>query len=90
MRTLFDSEDEYHYELVRVGNAFNESYMEYESRDDKNKKLSIEEYLNKVRPYLKNMINDLKLQGQWKFQLSITINFFSSNKTCTMHLSYDW
>ena len=67
--------------------------MEYESRDEKNKKLSTEEYLNKVRPYLKNMINDLKLQGQWKFQLSITINFFSSkdtNKTCTKHLNYDW
>ena len=61
--------------------------MECESRDDKNKKLSIE--VNKVRPYLSNMINDLKLQGQWKIQLSIAINFFSSKdtkKTCAMHL----
>ena len=34
------------------------------------------------------MINDLKTQGEWKVQLSIAINFFSSKdskKTHTVH-----
>ena len=31
-----------------------------ESRDDKNKTLSVEEYLNKIRPYLKDITNYLK------------------------------
>ena len=40
--------------------------------------LSIEEYLNEVKPYLSDMINDLKTQGKWKIQLPIAITFFSS------------
>ena len=34
-------------------------------------------YLNKVRPYLKDM-NNLKKSDTWKIQLAITINFISS------------
>ena len=32
---------------------------EYESSGDRNKTLSIEEYLNKIRQYLKDIIHDL-------------------------------
>ena len=35
-------------------------YIEYESNGDRNKTLSVEEYLNNIRPYLKDIINDLK------------------------------
>ena len=38
----------------------------------------IEEYLNKIRPYLKDIINDLKQSDTWKIQLTITISFISS------------
>ena len=31
------------------------------------KKLSVEEYLNKVNPYLKDIINNLKKSETWKF-----------------------
>ena len=54
--------------------------------------LSIEEYLNKIRPYLSNMVNDLKTQGEWKIQLTIGINFLSSyvtNETRAMHSHSD-
>ena len=34
--------------------------MEYKSKGDKNRMLSVEEYLDKIRPYLRNIINDLK------------------------------
>ena len=45
----------------------------------------IEEYLHKIRPYLSNMMNDLKEQGEWQIQLSITINFLSSKNTSETH-----
>ena len=48
-----------------------------ESRDDKNKTLSVEEYLNKIRPYLKDITNCLKKYHTWKIQLMIAIKFMS-------------
>ena len=33
--------------------------VEYESEGDRNKTLSIEEYLNKIRQYIKDIIHDL-------------------------------
>ena len=47
------------------------------SNCDRNKKLSVEEYIDKIRPYLKNIINDIKNPDSWKIQLTITINFIS-------------
>ena len=40
--------------------------------------LSFKEYLDKIRPYLRDIINDLKQSDAWKIQLTIAINFFSS------------
>ena len=40
--------------------------MECESKRDKNKNLSVKEYLDMIRPYLSNIINDHKTQGVWK------------------------
>ena len=37
-----------------------------------------EEYLNKIRPYLKDIINNLKKSDTRKIQLTIAINFISS------------
>ena len=34
--------------------------MEYESNSYRNKTLSVEEYLNKIRPYVQDVIDDLK------------------------------
>ena len=52
--------------------------------------LSFEDYLNKIRPYLKDIINDLKESGTWQIQLTIATNFMSSrdnDKECLiMHL----
>ena len=52
--------------------------MEYESNDDRNKTLSVEEYFNKIRPYLKDIINNLKNSDTWRIQLAIANNFISS------------
>ena len=66
IRIPFESEEEDYYKSVRTGNAFSKNYIEYEGEGDKNKTLSVAEYLSKIRPYLSKMINDLKMQDGWK------------------------
>ena len=57
---LFEVEEKEYYKPVKVGNFWSNNYIEYESKGDRNKIVSVEEYLNKIRPYLKDMINNLK------------------------------
>ena len=38
----------------------NKNYTEHESNVDKNKNLSIKEYLDKIKPCFKDIINDLR------------------------------
>ena len=61
--------------------------MEYESKGDKDKILSVKEYPDMMRPYLSDIINDHKTEGEWKIQLTMTIDFMSfkdSEETRTM------
>ena len=75
---LFESEEaEDYYKSVRVGNFWNKNYIEYERDGDRNKTLSIEEYFNKIRPYLQNIIYDLKKFDACKTQLTIAIYFIN-------------
>ena len=39
--------------------------------------LAIHEYFDKIRPYLKDMIDNYKAKGEWKIQLSMQIIFVS-------------
>ena len=48
------------------------------SNGNRNKNLSLEEYLYKIRPYLRDIIIDLQESDTWKIQLTIAINFVSS------------
>ena len=48
----------------------------------KNKTLLIKEYIEEIKPYLKDTINSLKKSDTWKIQLRIAINFMPS-KTLT-------
>ena len=38
--------------------------------------LSVEGDLDKIRPYLKDIINDLQQSHIWKIQLTVTITLF--------------
>ena len=53
IENLFDADnnDDY-YKPILVKSSFNESYKYYESRGDKDKNLSIEQYLDVIKPYL--------------------------------------
>ena len=43
------------------------NYIDYKNNCDRNKTLPLEEYLNEIKPYLKDIINDLKIFDTWKF-----------------------
>ena len=45
---------------MKTNSAFNGNYMEYQSKGDKDKNLSPKEYLDMIRPYLSDLINDNK------------------------------
>ena len=50
--------------------------------------LSVEEYLNKISPYLKDITNCLEKSDAWKIQLIIANNFISlidNDKERVMH-----
>ena len=67
---------------------WNNNYIEYKSNGDRNKTLSAEERLNKIRPYLKDVINNLKISDTWKIQLKIANKFISSidkDEDCVIH-----
>ena len=38
----------------------------------------VTKYLNKIKPYFRNIIIDLQSSDTWKIQLTIAINFISS------------
>ena len=50
IRNLFEHEEEDYYKPVTVGNFWSNNYIEYESCSDRNKTLSVKEYLIKTRP----------------------------------------
>ena len=65
--------DEDYYKPIITNSAFNNNYIRYESKGDKGKSLSIEKYLNMIKPYLNDIINDYKTQGIWRIHSGNTI-----------------
>ena len=56
--------DEDYYKPIITDGAFDSNYMQYESMKDegKDKNVSVEDYLDKIKPYLRDIINDHKTQ----------------------------
>ena len=49
MRTLFEQEhDDDYFKPKTVSNFWNNNYIEYDSKADRNKSLSLDQYLNKL------------------------------------------
>ena len=65
-----------------------DNYVEYDSRGDRHDNLSLEEYLNIIRPYLIDLLDDYKARGEWKFQLVMRNNFVSSLDSTQFHKMY--
>ena len=66
--------EEDYYEPKEIKSAFNGSYILYESKGDKDAKLTLWEYFDKIRPYLRDMIDNHKAKGEWKIQLVIFVH----------------
>ena len=56
-----DVDDDNYYKPILVKSSFKNNYKYYRSRGDKNKKLSVKQYLYKIMPYLRDIINDYKI-----------------------------
>ena len=64
--------------------------MLYENRGDKDTKLALYEYFDKMKPYLKDMIDEYKSKGEWKIQIIMKIVFVSLiDKIQVMHTKSD-
>ena len=78
---------------MKVNIFWSSNYIKYKRNVDKNRILSVEEYLNKIMPYLTDIINDLKQSDTWTTQITVIINFISpeddDDKEHLMHSKSD-
>ena len=65
--------DEDYYKPIIAKSAFDGSYIQYESKGDKGKNLPIKKYLNIIKPYLIDIINERKTHG--------LVRYHSGNKS---------
>ena len=74
---------------VLAKSYFKNNYKYYESRGDKDKKLSAKQYLYMIMPYLSGLINDHKNirneSNEQKIQLNMSVNLISSIDTGEIH-----
>ena len=60
----------------KINRTFNDKCIEYKSKDDVN--TSIYYYLEKIRPCLGDMTENLRASGECKIYLTMKTNFMSS------------
>ena len=89
---MFDevSKEDY-YKPILVKSSFKGNYKYYESRGDKEKRLSVKQYLNKITPHLYDLINDQRIARRvWKTQIYMRVTFISSKDTGETCAIYVW
>ena len=93
VKDLFDLLiDEDYYKPIIVNGALNNSYIQYESKGNKDKTLTLSEYLHMIKPCLSHIIDNHKTHGEWRIQLTMAVNFISSkdfDETRNMHAKSD-
>ena len=80
------------FKQYKFTSSFNNNYVEYKNDGNEDKNLSIKEYLDEIRPYLSDIINEHKNKNEWKIQINMSINFISlkdANKVRTMYTKSD-
>ena len=68
--------------------SFNNNYVEYRRDGNEDKNLSIKEYLDEIRPYLSDIINEHKNKDEWKMHINMSINFISSKDSNEVRTMY--
>ena len=74
--------DEDYYKPIITKGAFNSNYKQYESMEGEDKHLSVGEYLDRIKPYLSDIMNNYKTQGTWRIH--------SDNKTIEHKTQSEW
>ena len=76
--------DEDYYKPIITKGSFNNSYIQYESIGDEgeDKNLLVEKYLDRIKPYLRDTINDHKTRGEWRVH--------SGNKIIKQKTKSEW
>ena len=91
IRTLFKEFDRDYYKPIRTDDGFagrRNNYIEYKSKGDRYENLSPKEYLNMIRPYLRDLINEHKPiaelnnnnRAEWKIQLTMQNSCISTRR----------
>ena len=75
LEKLFNSD--VYYNPIEVKSAFNGDYVYYESNGDKISSVSVLVYFSHIIPFLHDLIEYFKTNGEWKIQLSMRIKFIS-------------
>ena len=86
---LINIDDSDYYKPIIVSISFKNNYEYYEIRGDKNKKLSIKQYLTMIIPYLVELINERKNNNnEYKTELCMGVNFMciTDEKTRTFYV----
>ena len=50
IRTFFEQEEDYYKSKIVSNFFYSNNYLEHESNSDRNRNLSLDEYLNKIKP----------------------------------------
>ena len=82
-----------YYKPTLVKSSFKKNYEYYEIRGNRDKKLSVKQYLTKIMPHLTDLMNGKKNKdNEQKIQLSMGVNFMcvtDKEKTRTFHVKSD-
>ena len=87
MRNIFklkkweESKNDINKNIRNVINIDNIHNIQFENNGDRDKSLLTEKYFDKIKTYLEDFIFYLQKPYTWKIQLTITINFLSSEDT---------
>ena len=88
MKDLFDlSIDVDYYKPIIINVTFNNNYIQYESKENRDKILTPSEYLDMIRPYLSDIINDQKTQGEWRINSGNTVTEHKTEGEWKIHLT---
>ena len=79
--------DEDYYKPIITNGSFNNNYIQYESKRNKNKIFTPSEYLDMIRPYLSGIINDHKVRGEWRIHSGNTITEHKTQGEWAIHLT---
>ena len=86
-----DIDNDNYYKPVLVRRFFRNNCKYYQSRGDKDKKLSLKQYLFMIIPYLSDLYDHNNIRNEsneWKVQLNMGVNFISSNDTGEIRTFY--